>query len=546
MNESELLSGGQPPPPQTLSSEKAPYNLRRIRPKASEGDSPCGRSPGSKRQLTPPEKSGLKKPCNSGLSPEVRMTPHPPNEEATLNGDPITQGQTMARATPVPEPDKTRQTFNEKFEQLRLVVESIKVRNDNLTDRDSQLTSLIDEASDLCKRMPLNNSRAQQISDLIQNASTLAEQIQVCSLKWPRECYRKTTISHTFDGKDATLILACRKQWDKVESHQLYRQIPALRKIDDGSPEYVEIISTDTINGRSEAAQTTIVIVCEEEASLSTFVERLNDTRLRDKFAKGLSLTAVTTTGLAVDFRKAIEIAMTGTTSICTVVCEERQRPAQMRPAATTRPELITITPGELTYADLLKGVKENLEGQDTGVRVLQAKKTENGQLQLRVQGKATAITSIINSKMPGVETQIKTRLTTMHIRDLEEDVTADEIQKGVHRALPDLPQKTVVIRSIRPAYNNTCNATIQLPPHWAALLDRKRHLQVGLVSSRIRIRTDDYRCARCGQPGHTPKDCTKEDLRGKCYLCRTPGHVMSKCPDKVQLDGNTTRSQNE
>lgn len=173
------------------------------------------------------------------------------------------------------------------------------------------------------------------------------------------------------------------------------------------------------------------MIVCEEEASLSTFVERLNDTRLRDKFAKGLSLTAVTTTGLAVDFRKAIEIAMTGTTSICTVVCEERQRPAQMRPAATTRPELITITPGELTYADLLKGVKENLEGQDTGVRVLQAKKTENGQLQLRVQGKATAITSIINSKMPGVETQIKTRLTTMHIRDLEEDVTADEIQKG-------------------------------------------------------------------------------------------------------------------
>lgn len=221
------------------------------------------------------------------------------------------------------------------------------------------------------------------------------------------------------------------------------------------------------------------------------------------------------------------------------VISEDNQKINKPRATAKPRAEMLTIAPGDLTYAELLKGVRENIAPEDLGVRILQAKKTETGELQLRVKGKASQISDILNSKMPGIETKIKRSLTTMHIRDLEEDVTDREILQGIQKALPGLPDNVAIVKSIRPAYNNTCRATLQLPQEWANQLHARRHVQVGLVSARIRLRIEETKCSRCWDPGHNARDCTGEDMRNRCFGCREVGHQKAQCPKMTMTQIN-------
>ena len=323
-----------------------------------------------------------------------------------------------------------------------------------------------------------------------------------------------------------TIVFTLRGQPDQLKRSILSDRIPALTRLAPNCPEVTKITCTEEIGDSNTTTQVTHVLTLDEEGTDKIFLSHL--TALRDQLTitKG-PITLKTTTGHHIALRKACELALTDLPLTCTIMADRQPRESVNKP----KTETVTVSSGTLTYADLLKGVKENVKGEELGVRILQAKRNTKGELEMRVQGSAKTVTEVINKHVPGANTNIRQRRSTMHIRDLEEDVTTEEILNGISQALPLVKQENIIVKSVRPAHNNTCNATIQLPESAASLLHRRGHLQIGLVSARIRMRTETQRCPRCWEEGHGTRECKGPDMRDKCFQCKQPGHQKFQCP---------------
>lgn len=352
-----------------------------------------------------------------------------------------------------------------------------------------------------------------------------------CLSKWPEEAFKNTKFQ-----ENTQAIFVKRGQINLLDKTPYQNNIPALKKIDNDCPKIVTIESTETINGVAAISNTTLVITLEDTGTPESFIETLKELEERLSKCPG-KLQIKTTTGNPNQLRKAYELVKWKIDKTAYIVM----------PGKTPRlkTESVVVKPGDMTYADLVKKIRDNVNGEELGVRILNAKKNTDGHLEMRVKGQTSRLTDSLKRVVPGVKTAIKTTMTTLHIRDLEEEVTTNDIIKGIEQALPMELKDHLAVKSIRPAYNNTCRATVQLPPDPARILHRRGHIQIGLVSARIRIRSDIQRCSRCWQDGHSPQDCTGEDMRGRCFLCKAPGHIKAQCTKAKDIVRTAQQTKN-
>lgn len=246
--------------------------------------------------------------------------------------------------------------------------------------------------------------------------------------------------------------------------------------------------------------------------------EKINGSTPREQWAELCGVfwpSTLTAEGGVV--RKAIELVFAGlgvTWSLTT---------RQKKPTKPTT-ETLVVSPGDMTYAKLVKSCKENVVSEELGVRVLTIKENK-GCMEMRVSGKVKALKDKIQERVPGATLAEKRRTTTMHLKVLEEKVTKEEIVSGIKRALKyDALQPDVT--SIRPAYDNTCRATVKIERKAAEVLAKNGYVQVGLISARILIREERARCFKCKE---------EEDYKGEykpntCFKCKEPGHLKADC----------------
>lgn len=372
--------------------------------------------------------------------------------------------------------------------------------------------------------------------DLIRQAkiapnSRLAQ--EACDIKWPDDAYELTKLTSDKDTElqGHTLVVVIKRGQRPIGTSAFYDKVPGLGKLQDDSPKILTVTNTETINGVEDSTTTTHIVTLDEDGRADVFVDMFKE--IKDKLvASPGNIFATTTTGHPVALRKAYEIALTDTNKRCSIVTGGKMK----KPHQPT--ESVIVSPGEMTYAELLKNIRENVDGEEIGVRILHAKQNPEGQLVMRIKGPTTNLTNTIKKAVPGATMTVRSNLTTMHVRDLEEDVTLEEIEAGIRRAIPEHASSKIVVKSVRPAYNNTSRATVQLPPAAAKILDKRGHIQVGLISARIRIRTENQRCPRCWKDGHSLRDCKGEDMRNRCFRCHQEGHQKANCdmPNKTPL----------
>ncbi|KAG5886456.1 hypothetical protein JTB14_012868 [Gonioctena quinquepunctata] len=137
------------------------------------------------------------------------------------------------------------------------------------------------------------------------------------------------------------------------------------------------------------------------------------------------------------------------------------------------------------SYADLLKEVKEGVEGAN-------------------IQVNRDWIRLHIRRKLKAIEDQAKLQNT--------EDIT---------------------VRSLRPTSIGTQNATVELQESIAESLIKTGHIKVGWLSCTVRERIQLQRCYKCQQMGHVRQKCTGEDRTGDCLRCGKGGHNAKECPEE-------------
>ena len=433
-----------------------------------------------------------------------------------------------------PEDKPTKPVYSPRHEAMtkigQLIIDMKKLTECKPVDH--ALQSLIDEAytaGGIAGIFP-----ASVTLDLIRQAksapnSRLAQ--EACDIKWPEDAYELTkfTTDRDTELQGNTLVVAIKRGQRPVGTSAFYDKVPGLGKLQDDSPKILTVTNTETINGIEESTTTTHIVTLDEDGRADVFVDMFK--QLKDKLiASPGNIYATTTTGHPVAMRKAYEIALTDTNKGCSIITTGKTKISH-QPT-----ESVIVSPGEMTYAELLKNIRENVDGEELGVRILHAKQNPEGQLVMKIKGPTTNLTNTIKKAVPGATTTVRSNLTTMHVRDLEEDVTIEEIEAGIKRAIPEHASSKILVKSVRPAYNHTSRATVQLPPAAAKILDHRGHIQVGLISARIRIRTENQRCPRCWKDGHSLRDCKGEDMRNRCFRCHKEGHQKSNCdmPNKT------------
>ena len=503
-----------------------------------ETRTPCGETTSTEPPL--PDQTNNFEQSEQASEPEQNEPPD--NYKLTQEKPTETQSQPLDHPTPT-DLQKPRQSLIDKVKNLAKIIAEIKIAQDNNTET-PDVRCLVEKAYSLCVE---NNFLGDTTTLLtIEQARSSASKDTICEtmkLRWPAEAYKITDIikdDKENDLENIVVVFVKRGQADQPLHASLIGRIPALKRVNTDSPTMTKITCTETI-GTNTNSRTTYYVTLDEDGTDIAFYDNLYS--LKDQIlTNDGDVTLVNTTGHPSALRKACELALHDAGKRFSILIEGRPLSKKQNP----KTETITIAPGSMSYADLLKSVKENVHGDELGVRILKATKTSAGELEMKVQGSAKTITDVINTRVPAAKTSLKKTIKTMHIRDLEEDVTESEIMTGLVNALPVDLRTNYTVKSIRPAYNNTSRATIQLPSDAANFLHTRGFLQVGLVSARIRLRVETQTCSRCWGEGHSPRECKGEDKRDRCFNCREKGHQKSQCPQAKTRPGQEMKNQNE
>lgn len=205
----------------------------------------------------------------------------------------------------------------------------------------------------------------------------------------------------------------------------------------------------------------------------------------------------------------------------------------------------IIIKAQGLSYAELLKNVKEKVDIDKEGIDVKKIKKTNKGDLLLEVRGKdsASKLQQSIKSTMGNAELIHKTRETVLHIFDIDADITEEQLKTDIRKNIRATDDNLQVI-SLRSTKWGSQVAIIKLKKEPAEALIKKGEIKIGWVKCKIKKKLHLTRCFKCLEYGHRKNECKGLDRANVCINCAKEGHVAKDCKNsphctKCRIDGH-------
>ena len=217
------------------------------------------------------------------------------------------------------------------------------------------------------------------------------------------------------------------------------------------------------------------------------------------------------------------------------------------------RPDAIMVEKvGEVSYADILKKVREDPTLRAMGESVVRTRRAHNGQLMfvLRKEDgqKGANFQGAIGKVVDGLATvKVLTQEVDIVCKDLDEITSKEELLEALRQQFELVGLHEDAIRSVRAAYGGTQTAIIRLPMEAARKVLAAGRMKVGWTMCRLREFVRPKSCFRCLDFGHLAKDCKGIDRSKKCRRCGEEGHIAKDCkndPKCMLCDENGDRSQ--
>ncbi|KAJ8971162.1 hypothetical protein NQ317_006549, partial [Molorchus minor] len=174
------------------------------------------------------------------------------------------------------------------------------------------------------------------------------------------------------------------------------------------------------------------------------------------------------------------------------------------------------------TYSELLKTIKEAVNPSEIGVDVRDIKKTRNG-----------GTTTYDKDRIPDVTAYCLTNKVVLHIKDLDEITTVQEIREAISNTI-SIKSDSFDVRAPRPAFAGRQNATVVLRETDAVKLTKIGRIRIGWSSCRVLERKLDRKCFRCWEYGHAKTKCSGPDREKRCLKCGQEGHRAAECKNQA------------
>lgn len=200
------------------------------------------------------------------------------------------------------------------------------------------------------------------------------------------------------------------------------------------------------------------------------------------------------------------------------------------------KPEAIIIKKtGEASYAEMLRKLKADPSLNDFGNHVKKIRRTQQGELLLEVEGKASA-------SMPKYRGAIEESLREMAAvrtgaqrmavicSGMDEATTTEELHSCLVSQFEGILVNPDDVRGLRKMRDGTQIATVMLSVNDAIAVLKKGSVTVGWSRCRITQDTRPTRCFRCLGYGHRAIHCKATDHSDCCLRCGEQGHKAKGC----------------
>ncbi|KAK9719714.1 hypothetical protein QE152_g22492 [Popillia japonica] len=191
------------------------------------------------------------------------------------------------------------------------------------------------------------------------------------------------------------------------------------------------------------------------------------------------------------------------------------------------------------SYVDIVKKLKEKVDIDQIGVKVRKIRKTAKGDLLLQVEGgheMANTLGKEIKNKIEDIKvTTRRTGTTTIYVLGVDPTTTEEDVKRALGKETK-LKETDINIKSIRKSKHEEQTVIAEIPKQEAMDLIKRRKMRIGWSECGIKERIEVARCFKCLEHGHKSWECTSQtDRSEECIKCGQKGHTGKQCDNKTR-----------
>ncbi|XP_050505292.1 uncharacterized protein LOC126883675 [Diabrotica virgifera virgifera] len=228
------------------------------------------------------------------------------------------------------------------------------------------------------------------------------------------------------------------------------------------------------------------------------------------------------------EVRKALEFVGRGENITWEIVIRGKEMD---KGARHEQEEALLIKTGGKSYTDVLKEMNQKIDIGKVGVKVDRMKKTEGGDILVKLKGKGATekLRKEMDMRMSGINMAIRKKETHFTITGLDPGVT-EKILHNAIKAYTGISKDEIDIKMLRTNRHGEQVATRVVRPTKAEELRKYDTIAIGWVACPIRERYTPTRCYKCLHYGHNTYECKRESRVACCYNCFNTGHTAAQC----------------